>query len=73
MLRYLTRDEAEKLIDKYIDEIPLDDALERAMNHDWSFDPTTTTHPNAAEADEIDEVLYGLSYWRNLEWMYPKA
>ena len=54
----LTRDEAMHLIDTYCGDEPLDDALERALEHEWEHDPRGG-QMNADTQYEVDRVLYG--------------
>ena len=44
----LTKKEAERLIEDHITETPVADALERIMDHEWSFDP---------RGDKLTQVL----------------
>ena len=64
----INRTEAQSLIDSYCQDVPLSDALERALDHDWEHDPRTDQigedHTQTAHfADcqhEVDHVLYGV-------------
>ena len=56
----ITREEARQIINSYCDDIPRDDAVERAMNHDWTFDPRESRALEVAQQqDEADRVFYG--------------
>ena len=49
----ISREEAMYLIDSYCDDDPLPNALERAINHEWAYDPRNTwdeSYPGNAAA-----------------------
>ena len=64
----INRREVQELIDSYCGDEPLQNALERAIDHDWEHDPRTdqigedhTETANFADLQhEVDHVLYGL-------------
>ena len=58
----ISRAQAERLVETYCDDVPLVDAVERAIHHDWSF-PVTGDHEierSAGRQREVDLVLYGV-------------
>ena len=58
----LTRAEATRLIETYCGDEPLPDALDRAIEHDWTHDPRGSRALERADAqDEADAVLYGIA------------
>ena len=57
---HITKSEAERLIETYCGDMPLADAVDRAVDHDWANDPRTRWDGrNGVTQDEVDGVLYG--------------
>lgn len=64
----ITLSEAQQLIDSYCQDAPRNDALDRALTHDWEHDPRTDQigedHTHTANFSdcqhEVDHVLYGI-------------